>query len=367
MNQKILFCIDSLKTIGGAEQMFIDQANYFASIGIEVHFAVSHSQKRDDWSTALHIGRPVQYFFFDSVFDWESHKALRAYIREHDIPVLYSYLDYTNMISRVAKLFLPKVRLVVVEPGDPRRKTAKMRVLDQLTGFWVYKIFAMGEAVKDHLLAYQPMHGKKIIAMRNGVHAMASASQVDARRAQAKPNRLHLLHVGNMNTENKGHRGILVAVQLVCEQKPDIDIQLVCIGEGRLKYEFMAWTKEYRLNDRITFTGFVPHNEISAYYRSADAFVFNSKTEGGAASIMEATSVGLPTITSDFDSVAEVVTDATGVIVEHNNAQQLADAMIVLAQDPEKRKTLGIAARALYENQFDYNMRAQEFINTIFS
>ena len=28
--KRILFFIDSLKSIGGAEQMFIDQANYFS-------------------------------------------------------------------------------------------------------------------------------------------------------------------------------------------------------------------------------------------------------------------------------------------------------------------------------------------------
>ena len=67
---RILFLLDSLKVIGGAEQMYIDQANYFYQQGLDVFFALSYSwPRKNDFSSELKLGHPVAYFRFKSILD----------------------------------------------------------------------------------------------------------------------------------------------------------------------------------------------------------------------------------------------------------------------------------------------------------
>ena len=161
-NKKILFFIDSLKKIGGAEQMFIDQANYFEKKGLDVFFALSYSVYRsNDFSKELQIKNSVKYFKFKKLSDLRSYFKLYRYVKKNNIEIIYSYLDYSNNIARLFKFIYPKIKVIIVEPGDPRRKTKKMRIFDFFSNFFVYKIFAMGCSVEKQLNNYLWIHKKK--------------------------------------------------------------------------------------------------------------------------------------------------------------------------------------------------------------
>lgn len=362
-----MFFIDSLKSIGGAEQMFIDQANYFSEKGIDVFFALSHAYPNPkDFSSKIRIHKKVAYFRFKTLHDIRSYLAFRRYIKIHKIDVLYSYLDYSNNIARMMKFFLPRLRVCIIEPGDPRRKTTKMRVFDWCMNFFTYKIFAMSGAVRDQLCAYLKVHSRKILAMRNGVHPMLTQGEVDEKYKKSDQAVIQLLHVGNIRTENKGHRGMIDVMKYIKDHHSDVKVHLSFIGDGSLRKGFEDLVASYGLQDRVTFVGIVPHEEISLYYKKTDIFIFNSKTEGGAASIMEATSAGLPTVSSLFESAHEVVVDGvTGHLVPWGNIKKFAEHVTFLSLNFEKRSSMGYAAYDLYRERFIYDRLADGFISKL--
>jgi glycosyltransferase involved in cell wall biosynthesis len=367
--KRILYFIDSLKRIGGAEQMFIDSANYFYNeAGIDVHFGLSHSPDRPDNRGEPKIGRDPVYFYFKGAFDIKEHLRLRKYIKENDIKVLYPYLDFSNNVGRVHKIFFnPFVRVVIVEPGDPRRKTKKMRIFDWLANFFVHKVFAMGGAIKEHLDNYLGIHKRKILAMRNGVHEMIPEVQVEKKLSTPRGEPMRLFHVGNMDTENKGHEALVRTVAILKEKYPDVNVVMTFVGDGHMRGDFEKQAKDLGVGDRITFTGWVKHDRVKEMYGESDLFLFNSQSEGGAASIMEATSAGLPTVTSNFDGVEEVTKDGeTGYVVKRSDAEAFAKRTAEIYSDDELRKRLGRTAHELYKKKFAYGPSAQVFIKELF-
>src|SRR3989344_6672235 len=103
--KKILFLIDSLKAIGGAEQMFIDQANYFSDQGVEVYAASTLAGRSNHFSRNLSKSVHFIEFNFKSAFDFREYFKLRKYLKQNGIKIVYSFLDFSNVVARVGKVF----------------------------------------------------------------------------------------------------------------------------------------------------------------------------------------------------------------------------------------------------------------------
>ena len=367
-NKKILFLIDSLKAIGGAEQMFIDQAEYFTKDGIEVYAASVLSGRSNHFSRNLSSAVHFTEFNFKSFFDVREYFKLAAYLRKNDIKIVYSFLDFSNIIARILKIFRPSARIVLLEPGSPLRRSKVMRTIEWPMDFLVYKILALSNDVRDKLVSYLSIHSKKIVAIRNGVYPMLSGEEIDEKINGNSTGVFNVLHISNLKTENKGHVGMLRAIGQVHKSRPDIPLKFLLLGDGPMRTDLEKVAKEEGLEKVAVFCGAVPHNKVGDYCRQADVFIFNSRTEGGAQAIMEAESAGLPIITSDFNSAREVVVNReNGFIVARDDVKKFAEFMIKLYDEPQLRRKMAKNSRKFYEEKFTFDFWTDRFIDEIFN
>jgi glycosyltransferase involved in cell wall biosynthesis len=94
----------------------------------------------------------------------------------------------------------------------------------------------------------------------------------------------------------------------------------------------------------------VPRNELPAYYRPADVFVLPSLAEGFGLTALEAMASGIPVIISTNTFADDVLTDGQeGFIVPIRDANAIAERLLALAADPDRRAQMGKAARARAE------------------
>jgi len=93
---------------------------------------------------------------------------------------------------------------------------------------------------------------------------------------------------------------------------------------------------ELNLTDRVEFTGFLTESELASRMSGALAFVFPSIYEGFGLPIIESMAVGVPVITANLTSTAEVGGDSA-LLVDPMNQTELADAMIQVATDSQLR------------------------------
>lgn len=112
----------------------------------------------------------------------------------------------------------------------------------------------------------------------------------------------------------------------------------------------------------FVFTGARP--DVQRLMAALDIFVLSTHMEGLPLVILEAMAHGKPVIATKVDGVPEVVAHArTGLLHEHEDAQQLASDLLALIGDPERRAALGHAGRALVQKEFSEEAFAQTFVN----
>ena len=156
-----------------------------------------------------------------------------------------------------------------------------------------------------------------------------------------------LLSIGRA-VEKKGLDSLLTALQSVPEH---VAWRLVHIGGGPLLDRLKQAADRAGLTDRIQWLGPQPQEIVLENYRAADLFILpsivakNGDRDGLPNVLLEAQSQGLACISANLPSIAELISDGrTGVLVEPGDSAALAEAISSLAQDPQRRRTLGDAA-----------------------
>jgi glycosyltransferase involved in cell wall biosynthesis len=120
------------------------------------------------------------------------------------------------------------------------------------------------------------------------------------------------------------------------------------------------WANDYRARflhmlgpvaDQVIEAGYVPDEQLPAYYSMADVYVSPSLMEGFGLTLAEALACETPVVAAEAGSVAEVVGPG-GILVPPRDSVALADAISQLLQDSELRRELGKRGRQHIVNQF---------------
>jgi phosphatidyl-myo-inositol dimannoside synthase len=189
-----------------------------------------------------------------------------------------------------------------------------------------------------------------------GLHSgYAQWAQKQRSRPTALEGRRAILIVGRMAdvTRDKGHEALIRAMPAVAKCVPDC--LLAIVGRGSDEARLRALCSELGVTAHVHFAGYVPDEELPAYYEAAEIFAMPSSSEGFGLVYLEAMHHGKPCIAGNRDGAREVVSDGeTGLLVEPGNVQQLQEALLRLLQDRETAKALGAAGRARLNQHFTY-------------
>lgn len=148
-----------------------------------------------------------------------------------------------------------------------------------------------------------------------------------------------VLFLGSL-TPRKGPQILLNAMKSVIRRHPDT--YLVLSGSGSLKENLIETATTTSLKDSVIFTGYVPENLKSSYYRAADIFVLPSLSEAFPLTLLEAGAAGLPIIATDVGGISDILHDGiNGYIAKTGDSEDLADKILSLLGDDELREEMG--------------------------
>jgi glycosyltransferase involved in cell wall biosynthesis len=121
------------------------------------------------------------------------------------------------------------------------------------------------------------------------------------------------------------------------------DWHLTICGEGPLEAALRERLRELGLEDRADLLGYLPlHGGLIERYRSSDALLHVSLTEGLPQVLFEAFAAGLPVVATAVGGVSGAVGEA-GLLVAPDDAGAAAAALERLAGDPALRARLARA------------------------
>jgi glycosyltransferase involved in cell wall biosynthesis len=150
------------------------------------------------------------------------------------------------------------------------------------------------------------------------------------------------------NTRNRPSKGLPVLIRAM-ELLESTNVHLMFIGEHDERDRLLA--AQGTASDRIHFLGV--RKNAAGYLRYAHAFVLSSIRDGLPRAMKEAMAQSLPIITTNIEGPTELVTDEeSGLWVEPNNPEALAQAIKRLSESPELCKKLGDAGRQRLVEQF---------------
>lgn len=120
----------------------------------------------------------------------------------------------------------------------------------------------------------------------------------------------------------------------------DLNIHYFICGKGPEESKLIKLSEELGLRKRVHFLGY--RNDIKELLKAADAFLFTSKQEGLARSLMEAMASGLPCVASKIRGNTDLL-DGTdgGYLCETTDAVAYAKKLELLANDKVLRKMMG--------------------------
>lgn len=134
---------------------------------------------------------------------------------------------------------------------------------------------------------------------------------------------------------------------------PPCRLRFVLMGDGLLHGEMRTALAAYEAMGGVIFTGPVPRDKVAEYLDASDILVSphipmpdGSKFFGSPTKLFEYMAMGKGIVASRLDQIAEVLEhDRTAWLVTPGDVDELAEAILRLAQDPIKRAALGSAAR----------------------
>lgn len=150
--------------------------------------------------------------------------------------------------------------------------------------------------------------------------------------------------------EKKAPQLTIAAFALAQKRHPSV--RLIMIGDGPLLEVCKQLVKAARLNDNVEFAGIRPPAEVAGIVAGALAFVQHSviAADGGAEgtplAILEAGACGVPVISTRHEGIKDVVIEKeTGILVDEFDIDGMAEAMVLLAENPSVAEMMGKKAR----------------------
>ena len=126
------------------------------------------------------------------------------------------------------------------------------------------------------------------------------------------------------------------------------DAQLILHGDGPLLEACMNLVEALSISHAVEFRGSTTHSEVADTMRRARGFVQHSiltsagDSEGTPVAVIEASATGLPVVATKHAGISDVILDGeTGLLVPEKDISSMANAMKLLAKDPEFAGKLG--------------------------
>ena len=154
-------------------------------------------------------------------------------------------------------------------------------------------------------------------------------------------------------------KGVLVFVEALgraCRRRPFI--RATVAGQWFdpvVKGEVERLVDEYDLDGHIDFVGVVSGERKHDLLRSADLFCLPTfyPLEGTPSVICEALGASNPVLATNWAGIPDLVHNGVeGLLLAEPDPEAFADAIVELADDPERRLAMARAARARYEREF---------------
>ncbi|RBW49728.1 glycosyltransferase [Marinobacter sp. F3R11] len=338
--------------IGGTEQVIRQLVQGMASDGVESEILCIDGQIGPIGEALEKSGTPVHKVARKQGFDRSLITAIRKRVKEGQFDVVHCH-QYTPWIYGWLAALGTQAKVVFTEHGRfyPDRYRYKAMLVNPLMALLTPAVVAISNATKDALVTYEFIPRKKIQVVYNGISPLKrdDLEVQKVRESLRIPQDAFVVGTVSRLDPVKNQSMMLRAFKEFNEKYPDS--YLLMVGDGPDKEKLVALAKELGIDERTVFTGFI--NNPVHYLSAMDVFLLSSHTEGTSMTLLEAMSLGIPSVATRVGGNPEIVNHGiTGILTEPDQSSAFSTAMNKLYQDPVFRKLQGKAAQKRFFEKF---------------
>jgi glycosyltransferase involved in cell wall biosynthesis len=315
-------------------------AEYFAQRGHEVHLITYDPMGRNIEGVHEHVITSRWKNLYLSF--WPRHYAIDRIIKKIKPDLIHAHF--------IAKYgfhlpFLGNYPKIVTAWGDDILILPQSsRILFFFTRHVLNSVdlnYAVSHDIRDHIINDFTIPETKVHYLPFGVDTYQFSPPQDSPDKEKKTvvifSNRGFLPIYGMDTILKGFH---LAIQ------QNHDLQLILKGEGPDKEKIRQEIKRLGLEATVTIKNKTDYNEVIQDLKNADIFITASGRDGTPVSLLEAMSAGLPCIATAVGGIPEWISDGkNGILIPPDNPEIIAQKIILLSSDIQKRKTLGFHAR----------------------
>ncbi|PCM46394.1 glycosyltransferase [Marinobacter sp. ANT_B65] len=338
--------------IGGTEQVIRQLVQGMASEGVESEILCIDGQIGPIGEALEKSGIPVHKLARKQGFDRSLITAIRKRVKEGQFDVVHCH-QYTPWIYGWLAAFGTQAEVVFTEHGRfyPDRYRYKAMLVNPLMALLTPAVVAISNATKDALVTYEFIPRKKIQVVYNGISPLKrdDVEVQKVREGLGIPQDAFVVGTVSRLDPVKNQSMMLRAFKEFYEKCPDS--YLLMVGDGPDKDKLIALANELGIQERAVFTGFI--NNPVHYLSAMDVFLLSSHTEGTSMTLLEAMSLGMPSVATRVGGNPEIVDHGvTGILTEPDQSSAFSTAMNELYQDPVLRECQGKAALKRFSEKF---------------
>ena len=327
---------------GGVTAHVAQLARELGRSGHEVQVLAPHSPSRESQDADLHVplGRSVPLPSGGSIargsLSWWLYPKVRALLRKEQFDVIHLHEPMAPILPLCVLEFSDSVNVGTFHASYARQHL--YRITHPIIKRWQQRLhgnIAVSPAARRYVNNAFPGDYEII---PNGIDFKHFSTDV-APMPQYQDGKINILFVGRLE-KRKGLRYLLEAYGKLKWDLPNI--RLIVVGPGNPDKESYRVMSSQNLQD-VEFVGLVSYDDLPRYYASADIFCSPATgAESFGIVLLEAMSAGKPVVASDIEGFRGVMTHGEqGLLVPKKDSNALAEALGMLARDPELGRKLG--------------------------
>jgi glycosyltransferase involved in cell wall biosynthesis len=363
----VLTLVDAIGTYGGGERIARQITTHLDQSRYEAAFCVSRWQAEPVHDAALEELREAGVRFIGlqrrSRFDISSWRELISFAREWEAEVLHTHMVGSNFWGAV---LAPRMKVPVFVAhehtwsfqGAPLRKFADRRVIAARADAFI----AVSRDDQRKMIEIERIPPEKTRFIPNGIALAAGRERHDVRAELGLSPDGPVIGVVAVPRPQKALDVLLRATAVMLESVPDVTV-LVVGGSmdgstgGHLE-ELQRQASGMDLGDSVRFLG--SRQDVPDILAALDVAVLSSDYEGSPLSILEYMDAGKPVVSTRVGGVPDLVEDGvTGLLVEPQDPEALAAAVVELLRDPQRAARMGEAGRERRRREFTIDATAR--------
>lgn len=346
---------------GGAETVFFDlirtlDPKRFRSIAAVPDEGWIYQKLRS-------IGVPVFVVPSFGSFSIPYLRSLSRLVREHGIDLVHAHLLGPSIYASVAGALsgVPVVSTLhgsVDGDAHHAHRGTKFRILSGGAA----RVVLVSEPLRELFVSKSPLPRSKTAVIENGIDLNQFVpGRNSGLRESLGFDDTHFLvgAVGNIRRA-KRYDVFLEAAARMLQLSPAYRFVVFGHWHGELDPALVKLRRELGLEEHVVFAGFTA--DVATAMNGLDAFLLTSESEGFSLATIQALACGLPVVATRCGGPESIVENGvTGILVDVEADDQIADAVDRIRRSPQLAADMGVAGRKQVEKRFSIEAQVASY------